>query len=142
MFTPTAADAALAATRPAEFLLSDDGTSREVYLINGVVYKVNRGAFLDNEDEFHNINAMREVFAANNAFLPCVAMFGDVLAMEHIEGELTGECFAGDAGLPCDCPTMCLPAPVVANLVSFGWRDPAYGNAIYCDGALYIIDLA
>ena len=137
-----AADAALAATLPAEYLLSDEGTSRIVFLINGVVYKVNRDRFLDNEDEFNNANSLRELFLTFNVYIPDMTMWGDVLAMEYIEGELTGECGAMVLDLECDCPDMCIPAPTVAYLVQFGWRDTCYGNAMWVDGSLYLIDLA
>ena len=140
--TGNATDAALALTHPRHFLLSDEGCSRVVYLINGVVYKVNRGRFLDNEEEFYNGEAMREAMRADNVFIPAMAMYGDVLAMEYISGELTGECMASVIGLPCDCPDMCIPAPMLAHLTNMGWRDAAYGNAIWCDGSLYLIDVA
>lgn len=138
----TTADAALAATRPAEYLLSDDGCSRDVYLINGVVYKVSRGRFLDNEEEFHNGESLRDLFQTFNVYIPAMTMYGDVLAMEYISGELTGECGAAVLDIPCDCPDMCIPAPILANLTHFGWNDPAYGNAMWVDGSLYLIDLA
>lgn len=135
-----AADAALALTHPREFLLSDDGCSRVTYLINGVVYKVNRGRFLDNEEEFHNANDIRDIMATFDVFVPEVSMFGPVLAMEYINGEPTGECLS--VFPDCDCPDVCIPDALLANLTFFGWRDPAYGNAMWFNEKLWLIDLA
>lgn len=135
-----AKDAALALTHPREFLLSDEGCSRVTYLINGVVYKINRFRFLDNEDEYETANALRAAFRAENVVIPEVSLYGSVLAMEYIEGEVTGECYS--AFEECDCPDMCISDAMVANLTMIGWRDPAYGNAMWVDGSLYIIDLA
>jgi hypothetical protein len=116
------------------------GCSRHVYLVNGVAYKVNTGGFQDNEDEFHTANHIRGIMATFNVVVPEVSMFGDVLAMEYIDGELTGECWSPVD--PCDCPDKCLSDGLVANLTHFGWHDAAYGNAMWHEGTLYLIDLA
>ena len=142
--TGNAAHAALAATHPDEFLFSDFGCSRIVYLIDGVIYKVQRNPFYrDNEFEFAAGQALSGNLPEGYA-IPEMEMFGNVLAMAYIDGEPTGECTDIQLGLPCShagSNEECIPADILDRIN--GWDDPAYGNALieYETGITYLIDL-
>lgn len=138
-------DAALALARPSEYLYSDEGSSRSVYLIDGIIYKVDRGGYRCNEEEF-NTAAILTGNLPEGVFLPEMSLYringADILAVEFLDGELTGECWALFLGLACDCPSPCLNDNIVSELSNAGWNDPAYGNAMWVDGSLYLIDVA
>lgn len=132
-----AADAALALTRPSDLILSLDGTAREVYLINGVVYKVAIGWYRDNEQEYINITTMGDIPAA--ICLPEVALYGDVIAMEYISGTPTGSCIDCDTGDLCQYGD-CMPIDIAEMFHVLGFTDLTHGNVIIKDGLYYLID--
>lgn len=140
-----AVDAALAETCPEEFLYSDDGSSRLVYLINGVIYKVDRRNYRDNEAEFLAYKNMTGKLPTGIS-LPKMSLFqiGDreIIAAEFIRGIETGDCYDKYLGLECLCGDECIDVGLLDALESIGWRDPTYGNAILSDGTLYLVDLA
>lgn len=138
------ADAALAHTGPHRYLLSDFGTSRVVYLINGIVYKVNRHAqFNDNVCEYENWQLL-QTRLPHGVYLPEMHLFTvnghDVIASEYIDGMDTGDC--SDVGYGCECDSPHIDPIIIRELDDLGWGDCSWGNAKWCDGALYLIDVA
>ena len=134
-------DAALAADRLATFRFSDEGSSREVYLINGVIYKINRNFYMDNQSEFLRASTVFNNLPEGYA-IPEVALYGDVLAMEYIEGTLMGDCIDTVLGMECSTPNECIDANDSEILNLMGWDDQSYGNAIRRDGIIYLIDFS
>lgn len=133
-----------------EFLLSDWGSSRLVYRIDGVVYKVPRNMHefgIENKLEFDNALDMRDRLPSG-VFLPAMSLYVvngvDILAMEFIRGLETGACMDTWLGLECSHNSLdaCLPHRTVRELEDCGWRDTTYGNAIRNGTGLYLIDLA
>lgn len=114
-----------------------EGCSRVCYLINGVVYKVNTFPG-QNRDEFENLNRLPNVPGIG---IPSVAMYGDVLAMEYIQGRETGLCWDCEMGDPCQYGD-CMPVSVANVLNQYGISDLSHGNVIERDGMFYIIDAA
>ena len=145
-----AADAALALhdylSDSQTYLLSDFGCSRMVYLINGVIYKVNRRGYGDynaNVAEYKQYQKIRYVLPTG-VTVPDMFIWDidghTILASEYIEGALTGECYS--MSIPCDCPDKCIDDALVSALYNLGWDDPSYGNAIWSGDMLYLIDIA
>lgn len=138
------ADAALAHTGPYRYLLSDEGTTRSVYLINGIVYKVERYVICaDNEREFVQYQLLKDKLPTG-VYMPEMFMWdingSRVIASEYIDGQDTGDC--SDVGHGCECDSPHIPGPTIETLEALGWADCAWGNAKWCDGALYLIDVA
>lgn len=134
-------DAALAATDPIDYLFSDFGCSRYVYLINDVIYKVNRNAYNSNADEFNAASLVKANLPEGFA-VPDMSMYGNVLAMEYISGDPTGICTDMELGMECShaqYDEVCMGLDINIE----GWGDPSYGNAIieYETGITYLIDL-
>jgi hypothetical protein len=131
-----------------EFLLSDEGTTRAVYLINGVIYKVNRvenGIWDINEMEWTRYLNMNDL--PRGVFLPEMFLYRvgevNVMASEFIDGIPIGECMSCDMGDPCEDPEFCMDPILIEELHhNFGWSDSAWGNAVECDGVIYLIDVA
>jgi|SRR5690606_1543326 len=141
----TYADAALALSmhldNDSSMLLSADGTTRMVYLIGGVVYKV--GSDFDNRNEFENITANADNLPEGVCF-PKVDLFevagNDIIAMEYIEGQAMSECFCEYYKEP--HTNTCMP-PWILDLVSNIIDDTGGDNVILTDnGDIYIIDAA
>lgn len=136
-------DAALALTHPDTFLYSDEGSSRIVYLINGVIYKVDRNHYRDNAYEFDMYQKMTGNLPTG-VFLPEMSLYRingqDVIAAEFIDGIPTGDCIDTLLGLPCTCEGMCISPAIIDSIPM--WNDATYGNAMWYDGALYLIDVA
>lgn len=136
-------DAYIASTLPEEFLLSDDGTSRLVYLINDVVYKVNRHSINDNLNEYNNGEILRKAIKSMGIVVPEMSLYGEVLAMEYINGIPTGECLETVyLGLDCECEGEHLDNELIDKLSTLGWEDCTYGNAMWFHNTLYLIDVA
>lgn len=137
-------DARLAAEHYAEgnndFLLSTKGSSRQVYLINDVVYKVAYWRGDDNIREFHNRNRYSHIPGVR---VPEMTLYDDVMAMEYIEGDPAGECVGLFAFDICDCEgtETDMPRGLLDSLAELQW-DSNMGNAILRDGVYYLIDLA
>lgn len=137
-------DAALAKTGPHRYLLSDEGTSRIVYLINGIVYKINRfTTYEDNEAEYVNWELLKDRLP-HGVYMPDMSLWNvngvSVIASEYIDGMDTGDC--SDVGYGCECDSPHIPADTIRVLDKLGWGDCAWGNAKWVDGALYLIDVA
>lgn len=138
-------DAKLAATLPYKYVLSTNGSTRGVYLINNVVYKVEYDSYpFYNPLEYDNANTMREELLTLGICVPKVELFANnVLAMEYIAGEPTGECIPTFIGNECDCGEgQCFEDSIRDMLNSLDITDLAYGNLMWSNGQLWIIDLA
>jgi hypothetical protein len=140
----TAANAALAATCPREFYLAE-GCTRQAYLIDGVVYKVPAPMFYGDENanavEFANAERMRGMMPAGFA-IPEMTMYGDILAAEFIDGNVTGECMDEWLGIDCTCaPGICIASDLLDPIAKMGITDVGLGNIIELDGIYYLIDV-
>lgn len=121
--------------------LIGEGATRRVYKINGVVYKVNYGVF-DGCDEtnLNEYNSAKRFAHIPGVRIPEMEMYGDVLAMPFIDGELTGECASAWLNLPCECWTDHLPAGLEQELMDAGY-DTNWGNIIRNDDGYWLIDM-
>lgn len=137
----TREDAWLALTDPTAFLL-DEGTTRKVYLINGVVYKVDLPGECANELEICNYYRYRNSLP-QGVFLPEMQLYRIngryVVAAEYIDGIPTGDCIDEACGFPCTCEEECLNADLLGLIPWF--TDTAWGNAVWYDGVLYLLDI-
>lgn len=123
-------------------LLSSEGTTRMVFLIDGVVYKVARDGYeYCNEAEYRNF-LNRERFELAGFRIPETHLFDNgVIAMEYIPGMPTGECF--DVGSGCECgPLLCMADDETGLLRDLNFFDIAYGNIMEYEGDLYLIDFS
>lgn len=147
-------DAALALSEAnngfTDHLFSDFGSTRYVYLINGVIYKVNRFEYdvqfgNANQSEYENAHFLSDMLPDICA-LPKMHLFEidghAVLASEFIDGMQTGECSSAWTGLECEDDGACMSINLLEHLESLGWSDPAWGNAIVSNGKYYLIDVA
>lgn len=122
---------------------SVEGTARDIYLINGVIYKVEKadGA---NDAEWSHYQNMREIPLSPYIRIPEMSRYriNDeiVIAAEFVNGVETGECFATWAGMTCDCPEPCL-SPAIDSEIRRYVEDLAWGNVIVSDGCYYLVDL-
>lgn len=128
------------------FLFSRDGSSRVVYLIDGVIYKVNIESYDANEEEYTKASIMRDRLPAN-VRIPELTLYRingqSVLAAEKVTGISSGECWDIFLGMECTCqPDECLDPILIEELDSLGWDDPSYGNAIIDNGIIYLVDVA
>lgn len=126
------------------YLLSDMGTTRKVYLINDVVYKVvsTYYVFRDNENQWEYDN--RDKFSSvPGVVVPKMTLHGDVLAMEYIDGDPAGQCNGQWIGGTCDCEgtETDMPIGMLETLSDLGW-DFTMGNAVVRDGVFHLVDLA
>jgi hypothetical protein len=121
------------------YMLSDMGTTRKVYLINDVVYKVGC-ADAENLWEYNNRNAFSSV---PGVAIPKMALYGEVLAMEYIDGDPAGQCNGRWIWNECDCEgtETDMPIGMLETLSDLGW-DFTMGNAVARDGVFYLVDLA
>lgn len=129
-----------------EFLFSTDGSSRIVYLINGVIYKVNIDNYDANREEYEKAAIMRDRLPAN-VRIPELTLYRingqSVLAAEKVTGISSGECWDNFLGMECTClPGECLDPILIEELNALGWDDPCYGNAIIDNGIVYLVDVA
>lgn len=140
--TGNAIDAALALTKVAP-VFSYDGSTRIVYLINDVIYKVECNKELPwNANEYDYMLNMRTALPAG-VFFPEVSMFTidgvDVIAMEYIKGQPIRQCYCIDVGD--DCDEFCWTGDEV-YLLSECVSDPSGMNVIRTSRGYYIIDAA
>lgn len=140
------ADARAALRGNAEWIGS--GERREVYLIEDIVYKVERSLSVKhnrvNQKEFDKANAVRET-APFNIVIPEITLYAvdgeTVLAMPFIDGEEMQGCPELD-GVAChDSCARCLPADIYAVIEKLDFDGPSTGNTIRKDGKYYLIDL-
>jgi len=130
-------------TRDREFLLTDCGSSRTVYLINGVVYKVDQSVpCWYNTQEFENINTMRDSLP-EGIYFPNVELFEVfnqiVIAMDYIEGQAMAECHCLEFE---ECDPMCMSDDILKRVKPY-CDDTGGLNVIETsNGDLYIIDAA
>lgn len=137
----TAENAALALTDPRQFVLSDDGSTRSVYLIDGVVYKREHWYGI-NSTEYDNIlNGKADL--PEGVSYPEVSLYTidgtDVIAMEYVKGMAIYECYCEDMGDPCS--DMCMTDKERDILIDC-LDDPSGRNVIRCDSGYVIIDAA
>lgn len=89
-------------------VLSRNGSTRVVYLINGVVYKVDKGDNESNEAEYSTINLCVSDLP-EGMYFPDVSLFRilgeDVIAMEYVPGIPFALCNC--AMMNDTCTTMC-----------------------------------
>lgn len=134
-------DATLAQRR--HFPMFDRGSARDVYLINGIIYKVETEEDANNV-EFANLINITDIPA--NIGIPDFSMHvvdgRPVMAMEYISGVKVYTCQCFDIGLyECDCDTECiLTGDILARLKSVGLTDFVYGNVIYDGETYWIVD--
>lgn len=135
-------DAALAATLPNQFFIGS-GNTRDVFCINGVVYKVNMSDSFDyNELEFNTACGMQDILP-EGVRIPDMTLYdGNVLACEYIDGTLMGDCIDTFVGLPCSTPEACISDELSNELCNIGFMDQSYGNIIGTnEGIIYLVDL-
>lgn len=128
-----------------ENVFSANGTTRMVYLINDVIYKVDCGTgyFSDNRAEYDNIMANSNNLP-EGVYFPDTALFEidgkNIIAMEYIEGEPMSECYCDE--FEEEHTSSCLPDDI-RDLVSPIIDDTGGENVILTDdGRIYIIDAA
>lgn len=137
-----AADAALAMAHAISgdttYLYSADGSTREAYLINEVIYKVENGEVPGvNSNEVYRASLFSDVPGAR---VPGMTLYGDVLACEFVTGKSVGECPV-EYGMLCDDHSECIPNGLADMLNVIGY-DTAYGNIILSDGIYWLVDIA
>jgi len=121
-------------------LLSMDGSTRTVYLIGGIVYKVESGDLINaNRFEFEN---MLSIPLPVGVYFPDVSLYTingrDVIAMEYISGQRVAECYCTDME---ECESDCAPRDIVALMEDMN-LDPCGYNVIINGNGAYIIDAA
>jgi hypothetical protein len=116
-----------------------EGCTRRVYLSDGVVYKV------EYFDTVHHTSNADEYALASTLVVPAgmaipnVTLYPNgVLAMEYVDGEYRGECYC----LPNEEHYGCHDDETTARLSEIGLDVPTWGNTVYRDGMLWLIDLA
>ena len=133
-----------------EYLLSDNGTTRSIHLVNNVVYKVFRNEYCrrisENTLEYKNFLRMRKNLPAG-VKVPDMYLWDidgtAVLACEYIPGIPTGECLDIVCGHACEHnANECLSYDFLESLKTYGFHDWAYGNAMWLGSDLYLIDIA
>jgi hypothetical protein len=131
-----------------DHLFSSDGSSRYVFLIDGIIYKVNvsNGYIWDaNKDEYNNAQTLAGILPAN-VRIPEMSLYTvdgySVLAAELITGTITGECSAEWTGLGCEDGGVCLSDNLISELRDLGWDDSCWGNAIRSGNIIYLVDVA
>lgn len=127
-----------------EGMFIGEGSFRECYLINDVVYKLNITSQDANFIEFHNGEAARGNVPAP-FIVPAMSLFDidgeSVLAMEYINGESTGECTSVWLDLPCECDGKCMPENIRVMALSISDDCLSWGNTIRVGSDYYLIDL-
>lgn len=124
-------------------VLSFEGSSRIVYLINGVVYKVEFG----HDGEGCNRNEYGAMSAGNNlpenVFYPAVSLYDiegtDVIAMEYIEGQAIASCWCDIGAEPHLDSCM---SPEEYALIGPYLDDTGGMNVIRNDKGYWIVDAA
>lgn len=141
----TDAFAALQDSRSYGDAFIDAGSSREVYLINGVIYKIDIVGGIQysfNKHEVDKANRLRSV--VNDDFVVPEYTLYDcdgtyVVACEYITGTLSGECTDRYFGGCTHTDDSCMSDEMTDYLDSLGY-DISYGNVIINNGKYYLID--
>lgn len=121
-----------------EFLA--EGSTRDCYIADGIVYKVDCTDEQTNIDEYRNATSL---VAPDPFVIPPVHLFANgVLSMPYIQGVLSGECSSNLFDLPCEDEGACMPETVRDIAYTIGQDIATWGNTIYVgDGLYYLIDL-
>lgn len=136
----TDATAALAGSLP---LYSNLGSTRLVYRVGNVVYKVNSGdwGYDCNLAEWEAIDDIAGL--PNGVYIPDTALYNvngkNVIAMEFIEGTAVAECYCADFGDECD--DTCMPAHVWEKINGYLDDTSGFNTIIKANGDIYLIDL-
>ncbi len=129
-----------------DYLFSDQGSSRSVHMVNGVLYKVDMYAHGNsfNSIEWANTRKMLKNGLPENVAIPEMSLYevdgAIVLAVECINGYETGECVGRLIGTGCDCDGPCLDRDYLDYLTTYGFTDWSWGNAIQTGNILYLVD--
>jgi hypothetical protein len=120
------------------------GTARDVYIADGIVYKVEIESG-SNDYEIDNLIRLSNMTLPPMLAVPEWNVYNvdgrSVIAMPFIEGREVGECYCDFTGTECDCPPDSkAPISVIAACQSVGITDLSVGNLIYRDGIYYIVD--
>lgn len=132
------ARAALARDLP---VLSYAGSSRTVYLMDNVVYKVENN-LEDKGTNAYEFERMTTIKPSTGVFFPAVSLYTidgtDVIAMEYINGQSVSECYCIEGIEVCEAD--CMPDSVW-QLVNGTLDDLGGFNTIVNDSGIYIIDM-
>lgn len=133
----TEAEQALAGTL--EYL--GKGCTRIVYINESrtVVYKVEH--FDSEPDHTSNYDeyALSDITLPEPFVIPNMTLYPNgVLAMDYIDGLMAGECFCTASET---CQDDCHPSHIVDKLMTVSPDCATWGNTVWKDGKLYLIDL-
>lgn len=124
-------------------IFNNDGSARVVYLIDNVIYKVDR-EYGANEAEWGNYCHIDTNNLPPFLRIPKMSMYrlGNeaIIACEYVKGIPTGECFDRWAGTDCTDTDKCLPENI-ENAIRRYVDDLAWGNVIVCNEVYYMVDL-
>ena len=127
-------------------LYSDNGSTRQVYLINNVIYKIDRYGE-DNAEEWRRYCSIAPALLPPFIRLPEMSLFtiGDekIIAAEFIQGNEMGDCWEANLNGKCECPPgLCLDPKVSEDIMGHcDISDLAIGNVILSNDIYYVIDL-
>lgn len=126
-----------------ELFFSDDGCSRAVYKIDGIIYKVDRYDGYSNKAEWNNYQRLTKKTLPPGFFLPKTRLIdvdGDqIIAMEYIEGLPMARCYCWESERHTE---NCMPEDV-HDIVSNYIGDTGGNNVIRTEnGEYYLIDIA
>ena len=131
-------DAALALAGSLELI--GEGCTRRVYIDNArkVVYKVEHYDLAEhnaNTDEY----ALGDIVTPHPIVIPNMHLFDNgVLAMEYVDGSMAGECYCAKDEV---CDETCMDEDILSVLRVIAPDCVTWGNTIWKDGLLYLIDL-
>lgn len=126
-----------------DVFFSDEGCSRAVYKIDGIIYKVDRYDGYSNKAEWTNYLKLTKKTLPAGFFLPKTRLIDvdgePVIAMEYIEGQAMSRCYCWDSERHTES---CMPEDV-HNVVSNYIGDTGGDNVIRTEnGDYYLIDIA
>lgn len=116
-----------------------EGSTRDCYIADGIVYKVDCGDELTNVDEYHNATSID--VPAPFVIPPVYLHSNGVLAMPYIQGVLSGECSSNLLDLPCEDDGECMPETVRDIAYTIGQDIATWGNTVRVGELYYLIDL-
>ncbi len=123
------------------YLLTCEGTTRMVYLMDNVIYKVQYDSRSgDNRLEYDNVIANRDNLPTG-VFYPEVSLYTidgvDIIAMSYIEGDAVGYCYCEQFNEP--HTNLCMPKEVY-DIVNNFLVDVSGANVIVNNNGIFIID--
>lgn len=127
-------------------LYSDHGSARQVYLINGVIYKIERYKG-SNLNEWSRYCSIAPEMLPTNIRIPEMALYRvgneDIIAAEFVSGNEVGDCWEREDYGTCNCPPgVCLDANIAEGIRLYcNMVDLAFGNVINVDDIYYVVDL-